>query len=109
MEAASNTDLDWFFQQWLHTNHTLDYAVANAVSKQLPGGRWQTRVDVTRTGQAWMPVRLKVGDVVTRLEAREPSFSVTVETAARPAEALLDPDVVLIDPDRQNNLKVISN
>jgi hypothetical protein len=109
MEAASKMDLDWFFQQWLHTNHTLDYAVANAVSTQLPNGRWQTRVDVTRTGQAWMPVRLKVGDVVTRLDAREPAFSVTVETAARPTEALLDPDVVLIDPDRQNNLKVISN
>ena len=109
MEAASNMELDWFFQQWQHTNHTLDYAVTSAVSTQLPNGRWQTRVDVTRTGQAWMPVRLKVGDVITRLESREPSFSVTVETAARPTEALLDPDVVLIDPDRQNNLKVISN
>ena len=37
-----------------------------------------------------MPVQLKVGDAVKRLDSREASFSVTVETASKPAEAVLD-------------------
>jgi aminopeptidase N len=109
IEATSNTDLDWFFQQWLHTNHTLDYAVAGATTAQQPDGKWRTRVDVTRRGQIWMPVQLKVGDVVTRLDSRDASFSVNVDTATKPTEVVLDPNVILIDLDRSNNLKVIGN
>jgi aminopeptidase N len=109
IEAAANTDLDWFFQQWLHTNHTLDYAVAGATPTQQANGTWRTEVQVTRRGQAWMPVQLKVGDVVTKLDSREASFSVTVDTPAKPTEVILDPNAFLIDLDRSNNLKVISN
>jgi aminopeptidase N len=109
MEEASKQDLDWFFQQWLHTNHTLDYAIAGATTAQQPNGTWRTRVDVTRQGQAWMPVSLKVGDVVVRLDSRDPRFSVNVDTPTKPTEAVLDPDAFLLDLDRQNNLKVITN
>ena len=109
MEAAAKTDLDWFFQQWLHTNQTLDYAVAGATSTQQANGSWQTRVDITRRGDAWMPVELKVGDVVRKLDSREATFSVTVDTPAKPAEVVLDPNVILIDLDRSNNAKPISN
>jgi hypothetical protein len=105
----SNTDLDWFFQQWLHTNQTLDYAVTGATTTQQPDGKWRTRVDIARRGQAWMPVQLKVGDVVTKLDSREAAFSVHVDTATRPTEVVLDPNVVLIDLDRNNNMKVIGN
>ncbi|HET9440171.1 MAG TPA: M1 family aminopeptidase [Longimicrobiales bacterium] len=108
MEEVSGQDLDWFFQQWLHTNHTLDYAVSSAATVPA-NGKWRTRVEVTRSGQAWMPVELKVGDVVQRLDSRESSFSVTVETTTKPTEVVIDPNIVLIDLDRQNNLKVISN
>ena len=109
IEAAANTDLDWFFQQWFHTNQTLDYAVTGVATSQQANGSWRTRVDVARRGQAWMPVQLKVGDVVTRLDSREPSFSVNVDTPARPTEAVLDPNAVLLDLDRTNNLKAIAN
>ena len=107
MEEAEGADLDWFFQQWLHTNHTLDYAVAAVMPTRLPNGTWRTRVDVTRSGQAWMPVRLKVGDVVTQLDSREPAFSVNVDTVDRPATAILDPDAILIDLNRANNARTI--
>jgi hypothetical protein len=56
-----------------------------------------------------MPVQLKVGDVVTRLDSREASFSVNVDTPARPSEVILDPNAVLLDLDRTNNLKAITN
>jgi hypothetical protein len=108
MEAVEKTDLDWFFQQWLHTNHTLDYSVVNAVPTQLPNGTWRTRVDLARSGQAWMPTRLKVGDVVTRIDARDPTFSVTVDTPQRPTEVVIDPDAMLLDLNRSNNVRQIT-
>lgn len=109
IEAVAHTDLDWFFQQWLHTNHTLDYAITAATSAQQANGSWRTQVEVTRRGQAWMPVQLKVGDVVTKLDARETTFTATVDTAVRPTEVVLDPDAILIDLDRSNNVKAIGN
>ena len=108
MEAVEKADLDWFFQQWLHTNHTLDYAVVNAVPTQLPNGTWRTRVDIARRGQAWMPTRLKVGDVVTRIDSRDATFSVTVDTPQKPTEIVIDPDAVLLDLNRNNNVKPIT-
>ena len=108
LEEVEKTDLDWFFEQWLHTNHTLDYSVVAAVPTQLPNGTWRTRVDIARSGQAWMPVGLKVGDVVTRLESRDATFSVNVDTVNRPTEAVLDPDAILIDLNRANNVKRIT-
>ena len=109
IEAAANTDLDWFFQQWLHTNHTLDYAVTSATTAQQPDGKWRTRVEVSRRGQAWMPVQLKVGDTVIKVDSREATFSVNVDSAARPTDVVLDPGAVLIDLDRSNNTKAITN
>ena len=109
MEEASKQDLDWFFQQWIHTNNWLDYAVAAVTTSQQPNGTWRTKVDITRSGQAWMPVRLKVGDVVTSLDSREASFSVNVDTPAKPTEAIVDPEFILLDINRQNNMKAITN
>jgi hypothetical protein len=109
MEETSKQDLDWYFQQWLHTNNWLDYAITNATTAQQPNGTWRTRVNITRRGPAWMPITLKVGDVVTRVDSREATFTVNVDTPARPREAVLDPDAYLLDLNRQNNLKVISN
>ncbi|HEY0808939.1 MAG TPA: hypothetical protein VGD49_02210, partial [Longimicrobiales bacterium] len=88
-------------------NHTLDYSVVSAVPTQLPNGTWRTRVDIARNGQAWMPVRLKVGDVVTRLDSRDATFSVNIDTATRPTEVVIDPDAVLLDLNRNNNVKAI--
>lgn len=108
MEAAEKADLDWFFDQWLHTNKWLDYSVTNATSTQLPNGTWRTRVDVARAGEAWMPVRLKVGDVVRLLDSPNAAFSAEVDTEARPTEVVLDPDAVLLDTNRANNRRAIA-
>jgi hypothetical protein len=99
---VSGRDLRWFFDQWLRTRARLDYGVASASTRPVRGG-WETTVRVTRAGEAWMPVVLQVGDVRRTLDSRERSHRVRVRTAARPAEVLLDPEWVLIDPDRSNN------
>jgi len=103
MEAASGRDLRWFFQQWIHTTATLDYAVTAASAKQLPDGKWETTVQITRSGDAWMPVHVRIGDEMQLLESRDRSQTVTVRTATRPDRVVVDPDDILIDTDPVNN------
>jgi hypothetical protein len=101
-EEVSGRDLDWFFAQWIARTDRLDYGIASASTAQA-GGRWRTRVEVVRTGDAWMPVVLRVGGATRTLDSRDARQVVEVVTDARPAEAVLDPEWVLIDFDRSNN------
>lgn len=102
---VAGEDLDWFFDQWLHTTHTLDYAVEDASTERLPDGRWETRVTVVREGEAWMPVDLRVAEKTVRLEGRERRQEVTVVTDGRPRQVELDPDRVLLDSNRTTHLR----
>jgi hypothetical protein len=105
---AAGEDLDWFFQQWIHTTDRLDYAITGATARQRADGSWVSRVEITRSGDAWMPVTLQVGDSSQRLESRERHQVVEVVTRARPAEAVLDPENVLLDYDVRNNRRTVS-
>jgi hypothetical protein len=107
LEEASGRDLGWFFEQWIHTTGTLDWSVGAVSTRALADGRFETAIEVLRAGDIWMPVRLRVGEVERRVEGRERRQVVTVTTAARPAEAVLDPDDVLLDIDPTNNRKAI--
>lgn len=107
MEKAAGQDLGWFFDEWLHTTNTLDYAIEKANTVQQPNGSWRTTVTVTRAGDIWMPVDLAVGGKTIRLDSKERSYFVDVETTEKPAEAVLDPDKVLIDIVRGNNRRAI--
>jgi aminopeptidase N len=104
-ERASNQDLDWFFQQWFHTTGKLDYSLGEVNTAQQADGSWRTRVEVRRTGENFMPVVLRVGDVNRRLDSRDATQVVTVDTRQRPTEVVLDPDLVLIDLNPNNNRK----
>ena len=106
-ERVTGTDLDWFFQQWLHTTGQLDYSLGTVKTEQQPDGTWRTQVEVNRAGDNWMPVMLKVGDVTRRLDSQERNQVVTVDTAKRPVDVTLDPDHVLIDIDPANNRKTL--
>jgi hypothetical protein len=103
VSEVSGQNLDWFFDQWFHTTATLDYAVGQVTSGQRSDGRWVTTVQVVRSGDAWMPVTLQVGDVRQTLEAREPIQVVEVITDQSPAFVHLDPDGVLLDSDPSND------
>jgi aminopeptidase N len=103
MEDASGRRLDWFFAQWIERTDRLDYGIARVASAPAGGGRWRTTVEVLRSGEAWMPVRLQVGDATRTLDSRERRQTVTVVTSAKPAEVALDPGRVLLDMDRSND------
>ena len=105
VNAASSGNLDWFFDQWIHTTGTLDYSIGELSTRQADDGRWTVQVEVLREGENWMPVDLRVGDSVQRLTARDTRQTVTMSLAGRPTAATLDPDNFLLDLNVANNTK----
>jgi hypothetical protein len=103
VNAVQPESLDWFFDQWIHTTHTLDYRIGELSAEQDAAGRWTARVEVIRDGDIWMPVDLRVDDTTTRLTSRDRRQVVVVTTDTRPVAAVLDPENILIDIDPSNN------
>ncbi|SFS39736.1 M1 family metallopeptidase [Lutibacter maritimus] len=50
-EKVSGIQLDWYLNEWIETDHTIDYAVANVVDKT---------ITLARVGKMPMPIDLKV-------------------------------------------------
>jgi hypothetical protein len=107
VHQVTGQDYDWFFDQWLHTTATLDYAITDARTQRLRDGRWQTEVEVVRTGEIWMPVELQLAERTVLLEARERRQRVQVITENRPDTAVLDPRDVLLDLNPANNRRAV--
>ncbi|MEZ4414789.1 MAG: M1 family metallopeptidase [Gemmatimonadota bacterium] len=103
MEWVSGRELAWFFDQWINSAATLDYAIANASSESSAGG-WRTTVQITRSGNAWMPLTVQVGGRQFQVSGREAAQTLTVETEERPMRIELDPDRKILDTDRSNNV-----
>jgi hypothetical protein len=97
MANAYGENLDWFFDQWIHTTDKLDYGITRATATRNPDGSWTAEVEVVREGNIWMPVRLQVGAEVRLLDSRERTQTVTFRMTSRPDEARLDPDDILLD------------
>lgn len=106
LEEASGRDLRWFFEQWLFDTATLDYGIAEASTERTAEG-WRTTVRVVRTGEAWMPVDVMVGEARRTLESRERAQTVRIDTAERPQEVVLDPAGKLIDTNDENDRRAL--
>jgi hypothetical protein len=109
---VSGLDLDWFFDQWLHTTGTLDYAIGDVRVEETDDG-WTVRVEVLREGDAWMPVTLeaRTGDEVLWTEvlrSRDRRQIVEATLRERPVEVILDPAGVVLDYDPGNDSREIS-
>jgi len=107
-EEAAREDLDWFFDQWIHTTGTLDYGIGAVETAPRAEGGWRTRVEVVRSGENWMPVELEVDGVRRRLDGRDRRQWVEVDTPERPRRVILDPDGFLLDVNPSNNRRVIA-
>nr|NIP81395.1 hypothetical protein [Gemmatimonadota bacterium]NIQ56762.1 hypothetical protein [Gemmatimonadota bacterium]NIU76943.1 hypothetical protein [Gammaproteobacteria bacterium]NIX46310.1 hypothetical protein [Gemmatimonadota bacterium]NIY10637.1 hypothetical protein [Gemmatimonadota bacterium] len=106
MTEVSGRELDWFFDQWLHTTDWLDYRVG-AVEVSGTGGRHTLRVEVIREGPAWMPVVVEAAGRRITLDGRARTQTATLSLDRRPETIVVDPDAALPDPDRQNNLRPV--
>lgn len=109
VREVTGRSYDWFFEQWIHTTATLDYGLGEISVEPKAGGTWSTQVEVIRRGEAWMPVTLQVGSEIRKLDSRDRVQRVTITSAVRPAEVVLDPDRALIDAARDNNRRVLAH
>jgi len=96
---ATGRRWDWFFDAWLHSTAQPRLRVVEATTERRPDGRWRTRVVIERQGIA-MPVDVAVGP--TRVRADEPGERLVIEalTPTPPERVVLDPDEVLLTPER---------
>jgi hypothetical protein len=102
MEDVSGGDLDWFFDQWLHTTSWLDYRVGDI---ELSGsdGDYTLAVEVIREGDAWMPVIVQADGQRVTLESRDRTQTASFRLDEPPTEVVIDPMASLPDADRSNN------
>ena len=106
MERASGRDLAWFFDQWLRTTASLDYALGD-VDVLETGAGYTITAEVVREGDAWMPVVIEAGSARRVLESRDRVQTVTLRSRTRPSEVVLDPRGSLLDTRRENNRRPV--
>ncbi len=106
MEAAAGRDLDWFFRGWVYENGLLDQAVA---SVRRTGDT--TVVKIENRGGIPMPLEIRIMYQDGTEETREVPVTWAEEgvytlelTHGRVRHVQLDPDGVLPDVDRSNNV-----
>jgi hypothetical protein len=112
-ERISGFDLNWFFDQWLHSTKECDYAIEHVESHW----RWeravkmyQTKVTTRRLGGIIMPieVHLRLADgnqQIKRLDGRAIEEIVTFETDAEPKGVSINPDNEILDINMLNNYR----
>ncbi|MFQ3576906.1 MAG: M1 family aminopeptidase, partial [Cytophagales bacterium] len=126
----AQTDLNWFFDQWLETTKTIDYGVKNLKSQATDSG-FVTRVKLKRYGRMQMPLEVTLSGksgkkynyhipntwFVKSLDANtqvlpkwygwdllKPSYVMSVRTPEKIIKAEIDTSLVLADVDRTNNI-----
>ena len=110
-EDVVGQDLGWFFDQWLHTTATLDYAVTGVEVEEIADG-WSVRVEVTRTGEAWMPVSVALLEdgaphSVMVFDARDITQTRRFIVKSLPDEVLIDPEGWTLDTNPTNDRRPI--
>ncbi len=93
---AAGTELDWFFDQWVHHTGLVDYALRGVDIRPAPAGTgWETTATVERRGayRHPMPVGVRTSDgwTLERAEVAPDRQDVRLTTAAPPLEVRLDP------------------
>lgn len=114
-EEVSGQDLDWFFDQWGHTNKKLDYALESFSSRKVKHGEgksYANRVVVSRLGDAIMPIEVEIGlqngeKLWKKLEGKEKIDTLIFIAPSRIRNITLDPNHKLFDINRYNNQKPI--
>ena len=109
VEEVSQTDLDWFFQQMLHTTRRCDFVLERVRVRKTSAERYLTEAVIKQAGDAeQMPVEVVAklkggGKLVKRWEGNEKWGVVTFETPNPVKEILIDPSNWTLDVNRLNN------
>jgi len=108
MSLQTDQDLDWFFEEWLHSTGFVDYALAGHQVKSLENGKFRVTVSLVQRGTYRMPVdvelRLRNGDTPrTRWFGNSRKGQVTFTVSSPAEKIILDPDNRILDVNRLNN------
>ena len=113
MEDGSGMDLNWFWRGWFLEPYTLDQAIAG-VRMVDDGEQFGAIVVLDNLGEMVMPVRMRVvykdgsSEIVelpVEIWHQTSRWRAGIDTGGRAIESIeLDPDGVLPDLDRSNNL-----
>lgn len=107
-EEISGQELGWFFQQWVFSNDTLDYAIADVKSTDV-NSKQQITVTTKAQGHALMPVDVLLesadGVRTCRRLARGQNLCTFVSDKAW-RRIILDPNNHLPDTNRADNIRM---
>ncbi len=109
VEEVSGQELDWFFDQWLRTTKTLDFAIKDVQAERLEDGRDRYTVTVSRAGEAVMPVDVRfVGadgsEQTLRWDGQSAEGTLTLESAQPLVRVEIDPEHWVLEENRENNV-----
>ncbi|MFC1703371.1 M1 family aminopeptidase [Candidatus Omnitrophota bacterium] len=99
-EEESAQELDWFFDQWLYTDKTCDYAITEVRNNT---------ITVENRGQIIMPVKTTIAfsDGTTKddyWDGQGDARHIEADGSGVIRKVIVDPDSALLDIDRTNNL-----
>ena len=125
MEKASGMRLDWFFNQWINSDKTCDYAFDALTCKRKPDGTWETTVELSNQDEIVMPLDIHLtfddGSTATatipvenwhkpgvdhhlpRWFWTDREYITTFETPKQVVRGVIDTSLTLLDLDRTNN------
>ncbi|MGV3596586.1 MAG: M1 family metallopeptidase [Bacteroidota bacterium] len=130
MEKVSGLELDWYFEQWVNTTNTIDYAV-----KSFYTTKNKTNITLERKGKMMMPLEVLVrfadgssewyyipltlmrgtktdfGKVKVNTLADwqwvNPFYTIEIDGKKEVAQIIIDPGYYLADTERDNNAMIL--
>ncbi|MDW8329184.1 MAG: M1 family aminopeptidase [Candidatus Bipolaricaulota bacterium] len=108
IEEISERKFDLFFDFWLRTTKTLDFAIPVATVTARPDGQFETRLTLVRQGELAVPVRVVLtlrdgSQVETRWLNEQSSEIVLFTSRVAPLHAEINPDRDVLEENRANN------
>lgn len=108
MQAQTDTDLEWFFNEWLHQTGYVDYALDSVRKTSLGKDSLTVQVQIRNRGKFTMPVTVELqtkdGQSQRKLWfSSDRSGSVVFHTHSAVQRVILDPDNQILDVNYLNN------
>ncbi|MEA3286402.1 MAG: M1 family metallopeptidase [Candidatus Marinimicrobia bacterium] len=110
MEDATGEELDWFFDQWLHTIKYVDYGLNSWNTETVAPDHFKTSINVENIGGMFVPISATIfGANSETASASLKEFRyrdtgiISVESDFKPERVYLDADNVFLDVDRRDN------
>ncbi|NQV15778.1 M1 family metallopeptidase [bacterium] len=110
MEDGSATELDWFFDQWLHTTKYVDYELVDWTVQALDEGYYKTQIEIYNKGGMFAPMSATVYGAQGQTSSAQPkefihrrAVSIELESDFRPTRVFIDAENTFYDVDRRNN------